>query len=127
LKIVADAALIHRMVANLFDNELNHLPASHTVTIQLSAEADSAVLILEDDGPGFTSEISLRIFERGVKGRNSNGHGLGLTLVEAVARAHGGVVTAANRQEGGAQLTVKRPLPPRQTASPGEQRERQHT
>jgi hypothetical protein len=47
-----------------------------------------------------------------------------LAFVEAVARAHGGEVTAANRQEGGAQLAVKLPLPPPRTASPGQQRER---
>jgi signal transduction histidine kinase len=112
VKIFADAALIHRMIANLFDNELNNLPASRTVTIRLSAETHAAILILEDDGPGFASEISLRVFERGVKGKNSNGHGLGLTFVEAVARAHGGAITASNRQEGGAQLTIKLPLSP---------------
>ena len=124
LKIFADAALIHRMVANLFDNELNHLPASRTVTIRLSQEAHAAILMLEDDGPGFASEIRLRMFERGIKGRTSNGHGLGLAFVKAVARAHGGEVTAANRKEGGAQLTVKLPLPPRRTVPPGAQRER---
>jgi signal transduction histidine kinase len=110
VKISADAALLHRMIANLFDNELNHLPSSRTVTIRLSAEAHAAILTFEDDGPGFASEIRLRVFERGVKGRNSKGHGLGLTFVEAVARAHGGSVTASNRPEGGAQLTIKLPL-----------------
>jgi signal transduction histidine kinase len=112
VKISADAALIHRMIANLFDNELNNLPASRTVTIRLSAETQAAILIVEDDGPGFAAEIRLRVFERGVKGKSSNGHGLGLTFVEAVARAHGGAVTASNRQEGGAQLTIKLPLSP---------------
>jgi signal transduction histidine kinase len=110
VKISADSALIHRMIANLFDNELNHLPASRMVTIRLAAEPHNAILIVEDDGPGFASEIRLRMFERGVKGRNSKGHGLGLTFVEAVARAHGGSVTASNRPEGGAQLTIKLPL-----------------
>lgn len=110
VKISADSALIHRMIANLFDNELNHLPASRMVTIRLAAEPHNAILIVEDDGPGFASEIRLRMFERGVKGRNSKGHGLGLTFVEAVARAHGGSVTALNRPEGGAQLTIKLPL-----------------
>ena len=124
LKIFADAALIHRMVANLFDNGLKHLPASRTVTIRLSQEAHAAILMLEDDGPGFPSEIRLRMFERGIRGRPSNGHGLGLAFVEAVARAHGGEVIAANREEGGARLTIKLPLPPRRTASPGELRER---
>jgi signal transduction histidine kinase len=50
------------------------------------------------------------MFERRVRGLNSNGHGLGLAFVEAVARAHGGTVTASNRREGGAQLIIKLPL-----------------
>jgi signal transduction histidine kinase len=52
LEISADAALLHRMIANLFGNELKHLPASCTVTISLRAAADAAFLVLEGDGPG---------------------------------------------------------------------------
>jgi signal transduction histidine kinase len=52
------------------------------------------------------------MFERGAKGRDSHGHGLGLTFVEAVARAHGGTVAASNRPEGGARLTITLPLSP---------------
>jgi signal transduction histidine kinase len=44
-----------------------------------------------------------------VKGRDSNGHGLGLAFVEAVVRAHGGTVSAVNRMEGGARLTIELP------------------
>ena len=113
LKIEADAALIHRMIANLFDNELKHLPAACTVSLQLKAEAGSASLILEDDGPGFDPEVLPHLFERRVKGRESNGHGLGLAFVDAVARAHGGTVTASNREPGGARLVVTLPGIPR--------------
>jgi signal transduction histidine kinase len=109
VKISADAALVHRMVANLFDNELKHLPAACTVTIRLFAEPDAAFLILEDDGPGFDSEISAHLFERKVKGRASNGRGLGLAFVEAVVRTHGGEIIASNRPEGGAALSIRLP------------------
>jgi len=110
LEISADAALLHRMIANLFDNELKHLPAACTVTISLRAADDTALLIVEDNGPGFEPEVRPHIFERRVKGRNSNGHGLGLAFVDAVVRAHGGTVEASNRPEGGARLTVTLPL-----------------
>jgi signal transduction histidine kinase len=109
VKISADAELIHRMIANLLDNELKHLPASRAVEIQLRADEEEVSIILEDDGPGFASEVSLQMFERRVRGSNSNGHGLGLAFVEAVARAHGGAVTASNRSEGGALLIIKLP------------------
>jgi signal transduction histidine kinase len=44
-----------------------------------------------------------------VKGKESSGHGLGLAFVEAVVRAHGGTVSAGNRAEGGARLTITLP------------------
>ena len=107
--VLADAALLHRVIANLLDNELNHLPASCTVSIKLGASEDAATLIVEDDGPGFAAEIGLHMFEQRVKGRDSKGHGLGLAFVEAVVRAHGGGVTALNRPEGGALLSISWP------------------
>jgi len=110
LVIFADAALLHRMVANLLDNELKHLPPACTLTIELRNEVDVARLIFEDDGPGFDPEVLLHLFERRVKGRDSNGHGLGLTFVDAVARAHGGGVTASNRESSGARIAVTLPL-----------------
>jgi signal transduction histidine kinase len=116
LKIEADAALIHRMIANLFDNELKHLPAGCTVNLLLKADQGCASLILEDDGPGFDREVLLHLFESRVKGKGSNGHGLGLAFVDAVIRAHGGAVTACNRQSGGARISVTLPLAFRQRA-----------
>jgi signal transduction histidine kinase len=110
VEIFADAALLHRMVANLLDNELKHLPPACTLTIELRGEDDTAWLVLEDDGPGFDHEVLSHLFERRVKGRDSNGHGLGLAFVDAVARAHGGTVSASNRQSGGAQITVALPV-----------------
>jgi signal transduction histidine kinase len=114
VKILADAALIHRMVANLFDNELKHLPTGTALTIELREEEDTARLALEDNGPGFDSEVLLNMFERRVKGRNSNGHGLGLAFIDAVVRAHGGSVTASNRENGGARIVVVLPLASKQ-------------
>lgn len=114
--IYADAALLHRMVANLLDNELKHLPADCTLTVELKREGDAARLVLEDDGPGFDADVLSHLFERRVKGRDSNGHGLGLAFVDAVARAHGGTVTASNRIDGGARIAVSLPLAPEQQA-----------
>ena len=112
VKVLADAALVHRAVANLLDNELKHLPASCTVVICVQREKDEAMLIVEDDGPGFAAELKEAMFEQRVKGRDSSGHGLGLAFVEAVVRAHGGTVTASNRAEGGARLVITLPCAP---------------
>jgi signal transduction histidine kinase len=110
LLLQADAALMHRMIANLFDNELKHLPSACTINLRLSVEDNAVLLMLEDNGPGFDPEVLPHIFERRIKGKTSTGHGLGLAFVDAVARAHGGTVSAFNCEEGGVRLVVNLPL-----------------
>lgn len=109
LFVEADAALVHRMIANLFDNELKHLIAAGTVTIRLSTQEGFACLALTDDGRGFEPKVLAHLFERRIKGRESSGHGLGLAFVDAVVHAHGGSVSACNRAQGGAQIEVRLP------------------
>jgi len=110
-KILADSGLIHRMIANLFDNELKHLSAGSTVTVELhAANADAAALVFRDNGKGFDQEIRSHLLERRVKGRDSSGHGLGLAFVDAVVRAHGGSVEASNAASGGAVISIVLPV-----------------
>ncbi len=106
----ADLALLNRVVSNLLDNELTHLPVGCGVVIRLHAQDDSAELVIEDNGPGFPAEIGSRAFERFVKGRHSPGHGLGLAFVDAVVQAHGGMVTISGRSGGGAVITLSLPV-----------------
>lgn len=119
VRVNADAALLHRMIANLLDNELKHLPPACSITIEVRADQQAASVTLSDDGPGFDAEVLSHLFERRIKGKDSEGHGLGLAFVDAVARAHGGNVEARNREAGGAQITVTLPLSVlHQSASP---------
>jgi signal transduction histidine kinase len=109
-RVFVDAALLHRVIANLLDNELKHLPASCTVTLTLRSDHGFASLIVEDNGPGFEHASAGEVFEPRAKGKHSKGHGLGLAFVAAVVRAHGGDVSASNRPQGGACLSVSLPL-----------------
>jgi signal transduction histidine kinase len=106
--IRADRALIHRMISNLFDNELAHLRPGCKVNIELR-RASNVTLTVEDNGPGFPAEILDEVFQRNTKGDNSRGHGLGLAFVEAVVRAHGGTVNASNPATGGARIRIDLP------------------
>ncbi len=110
VEVMADAALLHRMVANLLDNEMKHLPPGRTVRIGLAGTGAVAEMTIEDDGPGFAPEITPDLFKAGVKGHASRGYGLGLAFVQAVAGAHGGAATAENRDGGGARVVVRLPL-----------------
>ena len=117
LYVHADAALLHRTVSNLLDNELKHLPACSTIRITLQDLGEDACLRIEDDGLGFSEEIRNHLFESGVKGKNSRGHGLGLAFVHAVVHAHNGTIEAANLTTGGACLTILMPLAAKDASS----------
>jgi signal transduction histidine kinase len=99
--VEADLPLVNRVLNNLLENELAHLPAGRQIHLRLRCKQDSAELVIEDNGPGFPPDIIARAFERFVKGKNSPGHGLGLAFVDAVIQAHGGSVSIANRATGG--------------------------
>jgi len=105
----ADVHLLNRVVSNLLENELTHLPVGHKIAIRLRSYNGSTELVIEDDGPGFPPDVSNRAFERFVKGKHSPGHGLGLAFVGAVIHAHGGVVHISDRPAGGAVITVSLP------------------
>lgn len=105
----ADVPLLHRVISNLLENELAHLPLGCKIAIKLQSKDGSADLVIEDNGPGFPPDISSRAFERFVKGKHSQGHGLGLAFVDAVVQAHGGSVKVADCPAGGAIVTLSLP------------------
>jgi signal transduction histidine kinase len=110
MMVDADLPLLNRVVSNLLENELTHLPQGCRVSIKLHSHQGSAELVIEDDGPGFPPDIASRAFERFVKGKLSPGHGLGLAFVDAVIQAHGGVAKISDRAGGGAVITLSMPV-----------------
>src|SRR3984885_12519281 len=107
--IDADVTLLNRVISNLLENELTHLPAGCRVNIRLRSQQGSAALVIEDNGPGFPLDIGRQGFKRFVKGKLSPGHGLGLAFVDAVAQAHGGGAQVSDRPGGGAIITLSLP------------------
>lgn len=98
--ISADSARLTQAWLQLADNAAKYAPSGSTVTIG-STRGDAVVeLWVEDEGPGVAAESQARIFERFGRidtGRGIRGSGLGLPIVRAIARSHGGdaTVTAA--------------------------------
>ena len=92
----ADAAVVERIVAPLLDNARRY--ARSRVTVD-AARADGRVRIaVRDDGPGIDPAERDAVFEPGIRGARTNGHGgagLGLPLARRLARAAGGDVTVA--------------------------------
>ena len=101
-----DLILIQNAVRNMIDNALKYAPADSTVRIEVTTPPKVTV---SDQGPGFPpDEIDLltRRFERGQNAVGTIGSGLGLTIAQDVATAHGGTLTLSNRQEGGACVSL---------------------
>ncbi len=108
IHVDGDLGLLHRVLSNLLENELTHIPIGSKILLRLSPRDGSAHLTMEDDGPGFPTDVLHRSFERFVKRKDSPGHGLGLAFVDAVVRAHGGSVKIYN-SPGGATVSFSLP------------------
>jgi signal transduction histidine kinase len=90
-----DGALIQQAVANLVDNAVKFSPAGATVRLAASAGPHGLEILVCDEGPGIPAVERAKAterFYRGESARNTPGSGLGLSLVQAVARLHGGTL-----------------------------------
>ena len=115
VKIVADQQRLTQAVLQLADNAVKHTRGGDTVAIGSSATATEARLWVRDTGPGVPLEDRELIFER--FGRSAvppgdEGFGLGLSIVGAVVRAHGGTVTVEDAEPRGARFVVTLPRTP---------------
>ena len=108
--VEADTGLLHRLLANLLDNEVTHLPAGCRIRLSLHPRNGDAELVVSDNGPGFPAALRDRAFERFVKGEHSTGHGLGLAFVAAAVEAHGGRAEVKEAVGGGAEIVLRLPL-----------------
>jgi len=106
-----DARLFNRLFSNLMENELRYAGRGAHVTFRVIAVDKAVHAEIEDDGPGFATDFLPNIFQRFARGSQSEGHGLGLAFVKAVACAHGGNASAGNRSPlRGAYVSVTIPM-----------------
>lgn len=101
-----DRTRVRQALDNLIDNALRHTPRGGEVTLALSRRGDTVVMVVEDSGPGFSPDLLPEALEPFSSGPNSPGAGLGLSIVRAIAEAHGGRVRVANRTSGGARVVI---------------------
>ena len=101
--IVADADLLFQALANLLDNAVKYVPQGGRIKLSLAAAAATATIVVEDDGPGIPEALrgkALRRFWRLDDSRSSPGSGLGLSLVDAVARLHDAELSLEDAEPG---------------------------
>jgi signal transduction histidine kinase len=117
LLVDADPARIGQVLANLLSNALRHTPGGGRVEVSVRDEDADVVLEVADDGDGVPPEHLPRIFDRfyrvdAARDREHGGTGVGLAISRAIARAHGGELSATSGGPGlGTTLVLRLPKP----------------
>jgi signal transduction histidine kinase len=104
LTIAGDPLLLAQAIGNLIDNALKYVQERGAITVQAIRRSDGAIEVsVSDDGPGIPDDEKPKVttrFYRGDASRGTPGVGLGLSLVAAVAKLHGGVLDLADNHPG---------------------------
>ena len=115
--ILADNGRIKQVLVNLLDNAIKYTSNGGDVCVSISAEETSRLAILEvsDTGIGIPIESLPHVFERFYRSdkartRESGGAGLGLSIVKAISKAHGGTVTIESTEGRGTKVRLELPL-----------------
>ena len=109
---LGDESRIHQVVANLLANARAHTPAGTPITVSVRTSDAGVEISVADKGPGLSDEDQKKIFERFYRAdtsrvrTGSDGSGLGLSIVDAVMRAHGGTATVKSKLGEGATFTL---------------------
>jgi signal transduction histidine kinase len=115
--LLGDKLLAGRLVANLIGNAVRHNVASGKVEVSTTARDGRAILTVANTGPAIPPEAIGWLFQPfrrldGRRVRHDDGHGLGLSIVHAIAAAHGAAITAGARHGGGLSIEVTFPAIP---------------
>jgi len=111
-----DETRLSQVLGNLLDNAFTHTPAGGHVAVRLFTEDQTAVVSVEDEGPGLTSEQLEEIFEPFHQAREpgtgaGDGLGLGLTVARRLVELHGGTLSAeSDGAESGSTFRLRLPL-----------------
>src|SRR5580693_856868 len=112
VSVLGDPVLLAQALSNLIDNALKYAPVNGTIEVAVLKRDDgTAEISVSDNGPGITDSEKTKVvqrFYRGDASRGTPGVGLGLSLVQAVAKLHGSTLSLADREPG---LRVSLTLP----------------
>jgi signal transduction histidine kinase len=117
-KVRGDMRMLERAIRNLIDNAVRHACSRVQVGVEVRDDGGTtAVLSVDDDGPGIPAGDRERVFERFARldegrARDAGGSGLGLAVVRAVAERHRGTAVAGTGPFGGAHLELRLPCLP---------------
>lgn len=106
--VMGAAVRLEQVLVNLVSNALDALHGNGEPRIAITSrvEADRAVVEVEDNGHGLTSEVQARLFEPFFTTKKTSGLGLGLAISQDIVRSFGGDLTAKNSPNGGAVFSL---------------------
>jgi signal transduction histidine kinase len=115
-RVSGDVKRLEQAIQNLATNAVRHTPDGGRIALAAEPTADGVRISVEDSGPGIPAEHLPRIFDRFYKVDVSrtgtalpSGSGLGLSIVQAIVRRHGGSLQAGNSATGGARFDILLP------------------
>jgi signal transduction histidine kinase len=119
-----DAEAVRQALLNLLDNAIKHGRQGGRIEVRAAVEGDSVKLAVADDGPGIGRRERKKVFGRFQRGASeAAGTGLGLYVVDQVARLHGGRVDLETEENRGSTFTLILPIEPPEAARAGAQGE----
>lgn len=109
LRVRADRQRLEQVFLNLALNAFRFAAEGGVLRVRSWGEERKAVIVFEDAGPGFASEVRTRLFEPGATSR-SGGTGLGLAVAKRIIEQHGGAISASRAPTRGAAFELRLPL-----------------
>ena len=115
LTVVGDAARLRQVVDNLLTNARLHTTEGSPIEVSMTKDAEGAVVVVRDHGPGMTADDLAHATERFYRGdpsrtrRHGGGSGLGLSIVDAILTAHGGRLRVVSSPSAGTTVTMHLP------------------
>jgi two-component system, OmpR family, sensor histidine kinase KdpD len=109
---LVDHTLIEQAVAKLLANAASHAQSRSAIELDAECRDEHLIVSVSDRGAGFPPGSAERLFEKFFRGdgRKTGGLGLGLSIARGFVEAHGGKLTAENRDGGGARFTIHLPV-----------------
>ena len=107
-QIVADEQLLQRMLENLIGNSIRHNPDGCSIQIDARITDQQYQITIQDDGCGFPEKVLRNLRSSGNPKQHAE-HGLGLTIVQQIVTAHGGIVHFSNVSQGGCLVGIQLP------------------